>query len=75
MKKVNIHYAKTHLSKLIRKSLQGEEVIIAKNNTPVVKLENIKAKPQKRRLGSAKGKISIASDFDKPLDDFKEYME
>jgi len=74
MRQVNIHYAKTHLSKLIQESLGGEEIIIAKNNKPIVRLLKIEQTEQKRKLGSAKGKIFISEDFDQPLDDFADYM-
>jgi prevent-host-death family protein len=74
MIQVNIHEAKTHLSRLIAKVIGGEEIIIAKGNTPVVKLIQIKTSKDKRKLGSAKGKIHIGADFDNPLDDFKDYM-
>lgn len=74
MIQVNIHEAKTHLSRLIAKVIAGEEIIIAKGNTPVVKLVQFTTSKQNRKLGSAKGKIRIAADFNNPLDDFKEYM-
>ncbi len=74
MFQVNIHEAKTQLSKLIKKVLAGEEVIIAKGNKPVVKIvQYIENKP-KRKIGSAKGKIKIGENFDKPLPEFEEYM-
>ena len=72
---VNIHEAKSQLSRLIQRSIDGEEVIIARNNRPVIRLEPIKPKPAKRKLGALQGLIkSIASDFDAPLDDFQDYM-
>ena len=74
MIQVNIHEAKTHLSRLIAKVLAGEEIIIAKGNTPVAKLILFTTSKQTRKIGSAKGKIRISADFDKLLDDFKEYM-
>lgn len=74
MIQVNIHEAKTHLSRLIAKVIAGEEIIIAKGNKPVVKLVQFKTSKQTRKLGSAKGQIQIAPDFDEPLDDFKDYM-
>ncbi len=74
MYQVNIHEAKTHLSKLIKRVLEGEEVVIAKGNKPVVKLvQYIESKP-KRKIGSAKGKIVLKEDFDDPLPEFEEYM-
>lgn len=74
MTQVNIHEAKTHLSKLIEKVINGEEVIIAKGNKPVVKLVLIDGLKPVRKLGTAKNLVEIAADFDEPLEDFKEYM-
>jgi prevent-host-death family protein len=70
---INIHEAKTHLSRLIRRVLNGEEVIIAKGNKPLVKLVALENKKPIRKIGSAKNVIKITEDFDKPLDDFQEY--
>ena len=76
MTKVTIHEAKTHLSKLIRKALAGEEIIIAKGDKPLVKLTVIPELRKQRRIGGAKGIIEfMAEDFDAPLDDFQDYME
>jgi len=74
MYQVNIHEAKTNLSKLIKKVVNGEEVIIAKGNKPLVKMVQIDGTKPKRKLGSAKGKIKITDDFDSPLEDFKDYI-
>jgi len=74
MIQVNIHEAKTHLSKLIKQVLEGKDIIIAKGNKPVAKLTMLDNLKPKRKLGSAKGKIKISPDFNKPLEDFKEYM-
>ena len=74
MHQVNIHEAKTNLSKLIKKVVSGEEVIIAKGNKPLVKMVLLNGKKPKRTLGSAKGKLKIAKDFDAPLKDFEEYL-
>lgn len=72
----NIHEAKTQLSKLIQAALNGKQVLIAKGNKPVVRLEVLPEAQSKRRIGNAKGLIlSIKDDFDEPLDDFREYME
>ena len=76
MHQVNIHEAKTHLSRLIKEALNGQEVIIAKGNKPLVRLDVLPGATEKRRLDGAKNLIiSIAKDFDDPLDDFSEYME
>lgn len=75
MKQVTIHEAKTHLSKLIRKALEGEEIIIAKGKKPLVKLVVIPELRKQRRLGGARKIVkSISDDFDDPVEDFKEYM-
>ena len=75
MKTVTIHQAKTQLSKLIQEVLSGEEVIIAKGNRPVVKLVLLDSPGGQRQLGRAKGKITMADDFDDELPDFKAYTE
>jgi prevent-host-death family protein len=75
MHQVNIHEAKTNLSKLIKKVVNGEEVIIAKGNKPLVKMVLIESNKPKRKLGSAKGKLVISKDFDAPIEDFKEYLQ
>lgn len=66
---VNIHDAKTQLSKLLEQVLSGEEVVIAKAGTPIVRL--IPYAPPKRKIsppGAMAGKIWIADDFDAPID-------
>jgi len=73
MTQVNIHEAKTQLSKLIEKVKKGEEVIISKYNKPVVKLVLIEELKSKRRLNTAKGLVVMSEDFDRPLDDFEDY--
>jgi prevent-host-death family protein len=64
---VNIHEAKTHLSRLLQRVAMGEEVVIAKAGTPVAKLVPIGTKPQKRVIGSAKGEFVVPDDFNDPL--------
>lgn len=65
---VNIHYAKTHLSKLIEQAENGEEVIVARNGKPVVTLKPVPQKKLKKRsiLGAGIGKIWISDDFNSP---------
>ena len=73
---INIHEAKTQLAKLIKAALNGKEVIIARGNKPVVRLEVLPEARSNRAIGNAKDLIlSMADDFDEPLDDFREYME
>lgn len=64
---INIHQAKTHLSKLVDAVTHGEEIIIAKAGRPVAKLIPISGKKSKRKPGALKGKITISEDFDAPL--------
>jgi prevent-host-death family protein len=64
---VNIHEAKTHLSRLLERVAMGEEVVIAKAGTPIAKLVPISTKPKKRILGSAKGEFVVPDDFNDPL--------
>ncbi len=73
MSTVNIHEAKTQLSKLIRDALAGEEVIISKSGRPLVKLVVVEGVQPKRTLGGAEGLIEMTADFDAPLNDFSEY--
>lgn len=71
-----IHEAKTHLSKLIQKALKGEEVIIAKRDKPLVRLQVIELPKGKRRMGWAKGLVTqMAPDFDAEIEDFEDYMD
>lgn len=67
MKTVNIHEAKTQLSKLIEGASKGEAFIIAKAGKPVVKVTALSAPTgnQVRRLGFMKGQISVPDDFDR----------
>ena len=65
MEIVNIHQAKTHLSRFLERVASGEEIIIAKNGEPVAKLVPMPRSP--RQPGRLKGKLVIGADFDKPL--------
>jgi prevent-host-death family protein len=65
---VNVHQAKTHLSKLLERVEAGEEVIIARAGEPVARLIPF-ARPGKRTLGLDAGQGFIAADFDAPLPD------
>lgn len=71
MQQINIAEASKHLHDLIEAALTGEEIVITKDERPVVKLVPVK---RRRRAGSAKGLITISEDFDEPLEDFKDYM-
>ena len=66
MRIVTIHQAKTNLSRLIEKSSEGEEVIIARGAKPVARLVPIEVKG-KRQPGSLKGKLRVGPAFFEPL--------
>ena len=68
---VNIHEAKTHLSRLVEEAAKGESFIIAKAGKPMVKVTAIEAAPKKqvRRIGFMKGQISVPDDFDTMFQD------
>ena len=67
MGKVNIHDAKTNLSRLIEQAAKGGEVVISKAGEPVAKLVAIKPVAPRRRKGLLKNKIKIRPGFYKPL--------
>lgn len=76
MKKVNVHQAKTHLSRLVEDAAGGDEVVIAKSGKPVARLVAIAPPPRVKKKGLLKGKISIKKSFyaalpDVVLDDFE----
>lgn len=75
MQQITIDAASQHLHELIEAAINGEEIIITKDEQPVVKLTPVI--PEKKRsplFGSAKGLITITDDFDEPLEEFQDYM-
>lgn len=75
MTRVTIHQAKTQLSKLIKQALEGEEIIIARGQEPLVKLVPLPEQRRARRIGGARGLVEhIAEDFNEPLEAFKDYQ-
>lgn len=69
MQTVNIHDAKTHLSRLLEQVAGGEEIVIAKAGKAIARLVPLDAPPKKRQLGLLKGKLRVPDDFDEPLAD------
>ena len=67
MRAVNVHEAKTHLSRLLARVERGEEVVIARAGKPVARLVPVARARGRRVLGRDKGKVVIADDFDAPL--------
>ncbi|MBV8087693.1 MAG: type II toxin-antitoxin system prevent-host-death family antitoxin [Chloroflexi bacterium] len=67
-----MHEAKSQLSRLVARAEAGEEILIARNGKPAVKLVSAASSPPSRRVGgSMRGQIQISSDFDAPEDDFE----
>lgn len=69
METVNIHQAKTHLSRLVQRVEAGEEIVIARGGKPVARLVPLATELKPRVFGRLKGRIKIADDFDDPLPD------
>ncbi len=63
MKTVNMHEAKTHLSRLVDEALRGEPFVIARAGKPLVKVTMVDA-PEPRRTGFLKGAVAVPDDFD-----------
>lgn len=73
---VNIHEAKTHLSRLLKRVSMGEEVIIAKSGKPLARIVRLTDKPKKRIPGQDRGTFEIPEDFDAPLpEDIRKQFE
>ena len=70
--RVTIDEAAAHLEEMINKMMNGEEVIIIKNDQEVAQLAPLSS--QRRKPGSAKGMVFMSDDFDDPLPDFDEYL-
>lgn len=69
MQTINIHEAKTHLSRLVEDVAAGEEVIIAKAGRPIARLVALEKLAGRRKLGILAGEMVIPDDFDAPLPD------
>ena len=70
----NMAVAKAQLAELVQKAMSGEDIIIARDNKPLLKLVPLKDLSETRSPGSARGRIRISPDFDAPLDDFADYQ-
>lgn len=69
MQTVNIHAAKTNLSRLLEAVANGEEVTIAKAGTPIARLVPVQTQAPRRQLGTLAGTFTVPDDFDDPLPD------
>lgn len=75
MKTVNMHEAKTHLSKLVEAAAAGESFVIARAGKPLVKVMRLEAEPP-RRLGFLQGQFNVPEDFDRmAADDIQTLFE
>jgi prevent-host-death family protein len=69
MTQMNVHQAKTHLSKLLDQAVAGEEVVIMRSGKPLVRLIPVETAAAPRVLGTAKGDFIVPDDFNEPLPD------
>jgi len=70
----NVAEAKARFSELVQKAVSGEEIVIARDNRPLLRLVPLAAPGARRRPGSAKGRIWMAPDFDRTPEDFEDYV-
>lgn len=75
MKKVNMHEAKSQLSRLGKLAWAGEEVVIAKAGEPYLRLEPYRDRLEERQLGGLEGKIWMSPDFDDPDEELMGLLE
>lgn len=66
---VNVHEAKTHLSRLLNRAASGEEIVIARGGKAIARLVPVEQAKARRTLGLDAGRLRIADDFDAPLPD------
>jgi len=71
---VNMHAAKSSLSRLVKRAASGEEILIANHGKPVALLSRIPDRHKQIPWDIFKGKMEMADDFDAPLDELKDYM-
>lgn len=68
-KTVNVHEAKTHLSKLLARVERGDEIVIARAGRPIARLSPFRSGSTRPIFGAARGQVWVADDFDAPLTD------
>lgn len=74
-KPINIHEAKTHLSRLVERVEAGEEITLARAGRPVARLVPYRTRREPRRPGAWKGRVSIGPEFDEPLPEFDRALD
>lgn len=75
MQQISLSEASKDLPKLIEAAIEGEEIVITKDDRPVVKLVPVSPVKGRRKAGSAKGLVTISDDFDEPIADFEDYLQ
>ncbi len=75
VKPVNIHEAKTHLSRLVERVEAGEEITLARAGRPVARLVPYRARREPRRPGMWKGQVVIGPNFDEPLKELEQALK
>jgi prevent-host-death family protein len=68
-RQVNVHEAKTHLSRLLAEVEKGHEIVLARDGKPIAKLVPFRPKRNRITFGDFKGRIHVPDDFDAPLPD------
>ena len=74
MPQFNVAEAKARFSELVQKAVSGEEVVIARDNRPLLRLVPLAPTGRRRKPGSAKGKIWMGPGFDRTPEDFEGYV-
>ncbi len=74
MSQFNVAEAKARFSELVQKAVSGEEVVIARDNRPLLRLVPLAGPGGRREPGSAKGRVWMAPDFDRTPEDFEDYV-
>lgn len=75
MKQVNMHEAKSQLSRLGKLAWEGEEIVIAKAGEPYLRLEPYRTRVEKRQLGGYEGQFWMSPDFDEPDEELMDLIE
>jgi prevent-host-death family protein len=65
---INIHQAKTHLSRIVDEVAAGREIVLAKAGRPVARIVPLEPKPRRKKLGQLAGRFEVPADFNAPLD-------
>lgn len=73
MHQVDFIEVRAHFPDLIEAAINGEEVLITRDDQPVLKIVRVEPARPRPKFGSAKGMVTIADDFDAPLEEFRDY--